>query len=228
MSAREIIGDTPDRTVEVLSDHDSLHVTWTRFGPGRDGAAPHIHRLHSDLFYVLDGVLTVKLADGEAVAPAGTLVHVPPLVVHGFRNAGDGELRYLNFHAPGTGFIDYMRGRRDGRPVPFDQEDPPADRSRPTATATIGGAQVLADSSGLRVVRLADYDEIRITEAWSESGDVSPPPAGDGHAEWFYVLEGELVIDGERAPAGSWVHTPARSSLRGSAPVRFLHVQAPA
>ena len=227
MTTREIIGDTPDRTVEVLSEHDSLHVTWSRFGPGRDGASRHIHRQHSDVFYVLDGELTVKLADGEVAAPAGTLVHVPPLVVHGFRNAGEGELRYLNLHAPGSGFIDYMRGRRDGRTVPFDQDDPPADGDAPAGTATIGAAEVLADRPGLRVVRLADYDEIRVTEAWSDSGEVSPPLPGDGHAEWFYVLDGELEIDGKRAPAGSWVHVPARSSFRGSAPVRFLHVQAP-
>ena len=43
----------------------------------------------------------------------GTLVCIPPLVVHGFRNAGDVEVKFLNLHAPGCGFIDYMRGLRD-------------------------------------------------------------------------------------------------------------------
>jgi hypothetical protein len=46
--------------------------------------------------------------------------------VHGFRNASDADLRYLNLHAPGQGFADYMRARRDGRTLTYDQEPPPA------------------------------------------------------------------------------------------------------
>jgi hypothetical protein len=49
----EVVGDVPDRRVEILCDRDELVVTWTRFGPRRDGASPHIHRTHSDLFFVL-------------------------------------------------------------------------------------------------------------------------------------------------------------------------------
>src|SRR3954469_16990500 len=111
----EVIGDAPDRRVEILCDHDALHVTWSRFGPGRDGADLHVHRHHTDLFYVLAGELTLRLGlDGDtAVAPAGTLVRVPPLVVHGFRNDGREELRYLNLHAPGRRFSDHLRARRD-------------------------------------------------------------------------------------------------------------------
>ena len=45
-----MIGDAPDRRVEILSDHDALHATWSRFGPHRDGADLHIHRRHTDLF----------------------------------------------------------------------------------------------------------------------------------------------------------------------------------
>src|SRR5680860_1223303 len=86
----EVVGDSPDRRVEILSDHSALHATWSRFGPRRKGAEPHVHRRHSDLFYVLEGELTVSLGregEGEGVVvPAGTLARVPPLVVHGFRN----------------------------------------------------------------------------------------------------------------------------------------------
>jgi mannose-6-phosphate isomerase-like protein (cupin superfamily) len=130
---RELIGDSPDRTVEILFEHEAMHITWSRFGPGRDGADPHVHRLHSDMFYVLDGELTLLLDTGEARAGAGTLITIPPLVVHGFRNASDEDVRYLNLHAPGTGFADYMRGLRDGVKVPFDQEDPPPEGTRPAS-----------------------------------------------------------------------------------------------
>jgi mannose-6-phosphate isomerase-like protein (cupin superfamily) len=64
----EVIGDSADRRVEVLVDHDALNATWSRYGPRRDGADLHVHRRHSDLFYVLDGELTVRLGpDGEGV-----------------------------------------------------------------------------------------------------------------------------------------------------------------
>src|SRR6185295_14268138 len=92
----EVIGDAADRTVLVLSECDELHATWSRFGPGRDGAGLHIHYHHTDLFYVLEGELTVKLAEDEAItAGPGTLVSIPPLVVHGFRNASDADVKYL-------------------------------------------------------------------------------------------------------------------------------------
>ena len=62
----EIIGDAPDRRVEILSDHPALHVTWSRFAAGprrrRPARPPPPHRL----FFVLDGELTLRLGiDGR-------------------------------------------------------------------------------------------------------------------------------------------------------------------
>jgi mannose-6-phosphate isomerase-like protein (cupin superfamily) len=37
-------------------------------------------------------------------------VAAPAGVVHGFRNAGDSELRLLNIHAPYVGFAERLRG----------------------------------------------------------------------------------------------------------------------
>ena len=58
---------------------------------------------------------------------------MPPLVVHGFRNASDADVRYLNFHAPGMQFADYLRALRDERSFSYDQYDPPEDGVRPAA-----------------------------------------------------------------------------------------------
>ena len=210
----EIIGDSADRRVEILCDDDAMHVTWSRFGPGRDGADLHIHRLHTDLFYVLEGVLTVRLGvEGEAIpVPAGTLARVPPLVVHGFRNASaDAELRYLNIHAPGAGFAAYMRGLRDKAPVDFDQEEPPAEGTRPTSDAVVGGG--------------AEIEAIAVTEA---SGDPAAP-ADTGRLRALYVLEGELAVGERRAPAGSWIRIPpgSPSDLEAVEPARWLDLRAP-
>src|SRR5688500_14316737 len=98
----EVVGDSAERRLEILCDRPELVVTWTRFEPYRDGASAHVHRQHTDLFYVLAGELTVLVGPErtETGVAAGTLVVAPPLVVHGFRNAADAEMRYLNFHAP--------------------------------------------------------------------------------------------------------------------------------
>ena len=198
----EIIGDAPDRRVEMLSDVDSLHATWSRFGPRRAGANLHIHHRHSDVFYVVEGELTVKLGPNgdETVAPAGTLVHIPPLVVHGFRNGSDAEVRYLNFHAPGEGFADYMRGLSD-----FDQDEPPEDGGRPVSEASVnsGGGQ------------LCDTDEIAVAE---RTADGEEQVLGE-HVASLYVLDGELE-------AGTWIQIPAGQPYRVTG--RYLEVRTPA
>jgi mannose-6-phosphate isomerase-like protein (cupin superfamily) len=147
----EVVGDSEERRVEILCDRPELVVTWTRFGPYRDGASAHVHRAHTDLFYVLAGELTVLVGPerAETGVPAGTLVVAPPLVVHGFRNAVEAELRYLNFHAPNGGFADYLRGAAPG----FDSFDPPEDGGRPASEASIvpPGAGVLVDRPEIRI-----------------------------------------------------------------------------
>ena len=131
----EVVGDSPQRRLEILSEHDDLHATWSRFAARREGADLHVHRRHCDVFYVLEGELTLRLGvdDEQVAAPAGTLALVPPLVVHGFRNASAADVRYLNLHAPGMRFADYLRALRDGRTLAYDQEEPPPDGGRPRA-----------------------------------------------------------------------------------------------
>jgi mannose-6-phosphate isomerase-like protein (cupin superfamily) len=234
----EVIGDAPHRRVEILSDDETLDATWSRWGPHRVGADLHVHRHHSDLFYVLEGELTVRLGveDEPVVVSAGRLVRVPPLVVHGFRNDSDDDVRYLNFHAPGRRFADYLRALRDHRPFPYDQHDPPEDGGRSTSEAVVGGAGFVADRPGLRVELLADVEEIGVSEAVSEPGGLSPPPhVHRRHVESFYVLQGELTFTvGERelrATAGTWVQvppgTPHTFAFTGADEVRFLNLHTP-
>ena len=234
----EIVGDSRTRRVEILSDADQLNATWSRFGPHRVGAELHIHRRHSDLFYVLEGELTVRLglADDGVVVPAGTLARVPPLVVHGFRNGSDADVRYLNFHAPGQLFADYLRAMRDGRDFSYDQHPPPPDGGRAPTDAVVGGGELVADRPGLKVTLLADVEEIGISEVSSDPGRPSAPPhVHRRHVESFYVLEGEMTFTTGarelRAETGSWVQVPPgvphTFSLSEDGPVRFLDLHTP-
>ena len=86
--------------------------------PGYPGPPPHVHdRLH-DMFYVLEGVLEVRLGEEVREAGPGTFICVPPGTVHTFSNPGAGFVRFLNFNTPG-GWELYMRdlaaGAADGR-----------------------------------------------------------------------------------------------------------------
>ena len=231
----ELIGDSPDRRVEILSEHESLHATWSRFGPGRDGADLHVHRRHTDLFYVLAGELTIRLGrEGNEVAvPAGDLVRVPPLVVHGFRNASEADVRYLNLHAPGRGFVAFMRGLRDGEPVAYDQEPPPAEGTRPPTDAVVGERRPITEGEGPRVDLLADVPEIAISEVSGEPGDPSPR-RHERQVDWLYVLNGEIELGFDdrklRAPAGFWLQVPPEIPYRVSfpgGPARYLNLRTP-
>src|SRR5437667_12426733 len=84
----EAFTDKPNRELRLLCAHELLTVSWFRYGPGERGADPHVHREHSDGFYVLDGEITVRLGREQepTVATAGTLVVIPPCVIHSFDN----------------------------------------------------------------------------------------------------------------------------------------------
>ena len=156
----DIVRDVPESRLEILSDRDELHATWTRFGPHRDGASPHVHRQHSDLFYVLEGELTVLVGPDrtETRAPAGTLALAPPLVVHGFRNASDGEMRYLNFHAPGR----RVRARTSAVSSPGS--------TRSTRPRTAAGLQATPISARARCSPTDPACASRSSSTWTRSG----------------------------------------------------------
>ena len=131
----------------LLAGHPEVKVTWSRYATGVKGPDLHVHREHTDAFYVLDGELTFEVGTAPEtvrVGPGG-FVAVPPHVAHAFRNDGVADARWLNFHVPDKGFAEYMRGARDGRQVPWDSFDRPADGGLPadevTLTAT-GGARL--------------------------------------------------------------------------------------
>jgi quercetin dioxygenase-like cupin family protein len=224
--AGEVVGDAPDRRVEILCEHAALHATWSRFGPRRDGAPLHVHRSHVDLFAVLDGELTLQLGpDGEPAAlGAGAAAYLPRLVVHGFANTTDAETRFLNLHAPGRGFADYLRGLRDGREVAFDQHDPPPDGGRDPADAVVAPAP--ADA---RPALLAESDEIAVAALAAGSS----PLHTHQHLECVYVLDGEIVMrhaaGEERLVPGTWVQIPAGVAHAHSGPgARYLELHSPA
>jgi mannose-6-phosphate isomerase-like protein (cupin superfamily) len=219
-------------------------VTWSRYGPGQDGASHHVHREHSDAFYLLDGEMAFLLGDEEHVLGAGTFVVVPPGVVHGFRNTDAGEVRFLNVHAPSGGFHEALRARRRGEETAddFDTYDPPPDGGRPASEAVVRGPGAgeelrMGDSTALIKAGVGDAGG-RVALLESTLGPGFPGPVAHRHRKMFdtfWVLEGTLRMrlgdeEVDVAP-GSYAVAPPGTvhtfSNPGSEPVRLLNVMIP-
>ena len=93
----------------ILAELPELEVIELRFGPDFEGVDLHAHADHLDSFYVLAGEAEFRFDDEVFRAGPGSFVAAPVGVRHGFRNAGDGELRLLNVHAPNVGFAQRLR-----------------------------------------------------------------------------------------------------------------------
>ena len=61
-----------------------------------DGARLHYHKIATELYYVLDGGGTVVLDGEEHEVRKGSIVHIPPGVVHGAK----GRMRVLVVGVP--------------------------------------------------------------------------------------------------------------------------------
>ena len=215
----EAISSNEKRVLILKATREELALNWMRYVEGQHGPDPHIHRRHSDCFYVIDGELTFELGGvGEVVRGGpGTFVLVPPNVVHTFRNEGPEPATFLNVHAPSCNFHDHLRASRDRRDEaqPFDQEDPPADGGRPVSDAVIGPGR-------------AEGDHVHLAEVEVEGSAEERPPAAISTSWW--VLDGTLRVAAGgvhvEAPAGSFVFLPAGEAHVVSGPARAVVVGA--
>ena len=208
------------RDVVLLAERRDVSITWSRYAPGERGPDPHIHHEHTDAFYVLEGELTFAVGPGsERIRMrAGGFVAVPPNVVHSFSNEGSADARWLNLHAPDTGFAAYLRAARDGTEAVFDSFDPPADGGLPTAEAIVSGPGegerlVLGDQIVLLKGVLPDL----CVAEWALDGpfDGRDPHHHGGQVYSYYVLEGgkARVVD-VHAPDGGFADSLRRDASR--------------
>ena len=131
----ETVTDRAERTIRILADLPELALTWTRYANGEEGPGPHIHRKHSDAFFILEGELVFRVGPElePVTATPGTFLLAPPEVVHTFRNEGPADATWLNFHAPSEGFANFLRDPS----FVWDSFDAPADGGRPFSEAIV-------------------------------------------------------------------------------------------
>jgi mannose-6-phosphate isomerase-like protein (cupin superfamily) len=135
----EPIIDSPTRQGSFVIARDDLTITHARYAAGEHVAGPHVHHLHTDAFYVLEGELIFEIGpEPETITvPAGGFVAAPPGLAHSFRVADNGPASWLTIHAPDGGFAAFMRGLRDGIKVEWDIAAVPADGGLPANQAII-------------------------------------------------------------------------------------------
>ena len=75
-----------------------------------DGAKAHYHKRSTELYYVLEGEGTVKLDGVEHAVKKGSLVHIPPGVVH----SASGRVRVLVVGIPDIAEDDYFESEASG------------------------------------------------------------------------------------------------------------------
>ena len=97
---------------------------------------PHIHHVHEELFYVLEGEFDFLVGDEITRLRAGEFLAVPPGVVHDFFNPGAEPARLLGIATPGglhryfeeveshvangtfdLGVLEHLRKKYDTEPV---------------------------------------------------------------------------------------------------------------
>ena len=230
----EVMSDRRERTVRALFEHPLIDVTWSRYEPGERGPDPHVHHEHVDAFYVVEGELVFGLGGElrEVQAPAGTFVLVPTDVIHTFRNASGETVRWLNFHAPSTGFISNLRSGSG-----FDSYDAPADGGRGSHEAVViaagAGEQIARPTAVLTII--AERRSSRSSSWRSIRASRSTRTRTPAEVDSFYVLDGEIEFTvGDHAisaGAGTWVSAPpgARHGFRNARAgrARLLNLHAP-
>jgi mannose-6-phosphate isomerase-like protein (cupin superfamily) len=101
--------DTPSRELRVLVARHDLSITRASCAPGERITRPHVHREHTDAFYVLEGRLTFEVGSDTVTVTAGEFVAVPPNVPHSFRAGAEAPARWLTIHTPDSGFAEFIR-----------------------------------------------------------------------------------------------------------------------
>ena len=104
----------------LVSRQDENVAAWTH-AVDIDGAREHYHRIATELYYVLEGEGTVLLDGVAQPVRKGSLVHIPPGVVHG----AVGRMRVLVVGIPDISDGDlYFPEPADQKNVPQPTESP--------------------------------------------------------------------------------------------------------
>jgi len=68
---------------------------------GDPGVGAHAHEHNDELFFVIEGTVTFRIAEVDHEAECGSFLRIPAGVAHGFRNTSGARAGVLNVFIPG-------------------------------------------------------------------------------------------------------------------------------
>ncbi|HEY2550335.1 MAG TPA: cupin domain-containing protein [Streptosporangiaceae bacterium] len=99
--------------VRLLADASAtsgaLSTQRVTLGRGADGAAPHLHKNSSELFFILDGSAQLLAGTEVLTLQAGDLAVVPPAMAHAFAAPPAASADLLIVITPGVERFEYFR-----------------------------------------------------------------------------------------------------------------------
>ncbi|MFB4302475.1 cupin domain-containing protein [Actinomadura sp. NTSP31] len=109
----EFLGLPSGGAFRLLADSDetgaALSANRLALVAGADGAQPHLHRLSSEFFYVLDGAAEFLLGDRIQVVGKGDVLVIPPGLPHAFGAVQGSGTDLLVGITPGVQRFGYFR-----------------------------------------------------------------------------------------------------------------------
>jgi quercetin dioxygenase-like cupin family protein len=94
-----ISGDIDSILLAKNQTNGTYSIVEGRIYPG-GGPPPHIQTREHEGFYILDGELTFYVEGKQVISKAGTMINIPPNVIHSFKNNTDSIVRVLIIIAP--------------------------------------------------------------------------------------------------------------------------------
>ena len=108
----KIVRSDEGRHVRVLSDEVCIKlassesprkmVVVTVSLPAAGFVPPHMHAKEEEVYFILEGAMTMYLGNGEFEVGTGDFVHVPQGTIHGYRNDGAQPCRFLAWTVGGA------------------------------------------------------------------------------------------------------------------------------
>lgn len=178
---------------QVLADLENCYFIICRSPAGSGGPATHVHDC-DQMYYVLDGAITVLVGDVEYTAGPRSLVFIPRGTPHRYRNDGSTPEVHLDILLPPP---------RRGTPL-FHPPPPGQHASREPVIYHAGQADQETEPGEPSAIPLASPQtgtpgiEVNVVQA-----TMTGPPASchiHDFTQLFWVLEGTLTIEiaGER------------------------------
>ena len=84
--------------------------------PHSPGPAPHLHKVTTEIFVILEGEMTFRVGEQSRKVGPGGYAYIPPGVVHTFANESDTPVNYLGITSPALleGYFHELMARVQG------------------------------------------------------------------------------------------------------------------